>query len=62
MCAGNSSVVKINIIRPKGLGVAFFATGALLGLIMYILTTLEFPTPNFDFHLLTTCVNAKFYY
>ena len=33
-----------------------------LGLIMYILTTLEFPTHNFDFHLLTTSVNAKYYY
>ena len=29
---------------------------------MYILTTLEFPTHNFDFHLLTTSVNAKYYY
>ena len=28
---------------------------------MYILTTLEFPTHNFDFHLLTTSVNAKYY-
>ena len=33
-----------------------------LGLIMYILTTLKFPTHNFDFHLLTTSVNAKYYY
>ena len=78
MCVGNLSVVKIYIIRPKpgpvaknttprapqseGLGVAFFATGPSLGLIMYILTTLEFPTHNFDFHLLTTSVNAKYYY
>ena len=38
--------------QPEGLGVAFFATGPGLGLIMYILTTLEFPTHNFDFHLL----------
>ena len=69
---GNSSVVKIYIIRPKpgpvainatprpfrlgiepassglldqcsttGLGVAFFATGPGLGLIMYIFTTLK---------------------
>ena len=29
---------------------------------MYILTTLEFPTHNIDFHLLTTSVNAKYYY
>ena len=28
--------------QPEGLGVAFFATGSGLGLIMYILTTLEF--------------------
>ena len=62
---GNSSVVKIYIIRPKPdqlrkmqlisspagrLGVAFFATGPGLGLIMYILTTLEFPKHNFDYH------------
>ena len=29
-------------------GVAFFATGPGLGLIMYILMTLEFPTHNID--------------
>ena len=29
---------------------------------MYILTTLEFPTHYFNFHLLTTSVNAKYYY
>ena len=29
---------------------------------MYILTTLEFPTHTFNFHLLTTSVNAKYYY
>ena len=29
---------------------------------MYILTTLEFPKHNHDFHLLTTRVNAKYYY
>ena len=28
--------------QPEGLGVAFFATGPGLGLIMYIFTTLEF--------------------
>ena len=43
-------------------GVAFIATGPGLGLIMYILTTLEFPTHYFDFHLMTTSVNAKYYY
>ena len=35
-------------------GVAFIATGPGLGLIMYILTTLEY----FDFHLMTTSVNS----
>ena len=44
------------------LGVAFFANGPGLGLIMYILTTLEFPKHNLDFHLLTTSVKAKYYY
>ena len=29
---------------------------------MYIFTTLEFPTHHSDFHLLTTSVNAKYYY
>ena len=38
-------------IYSEGLGVAFFATGPGLGLIMYILTTLEFPTHYFDFHI-----------
>ena len=33
-----------------------------LGLIMYIFTTLEFPTHYSEFHLLTTSVNAKYYY
>ena len=28
---------------------------------MYILSTLEFPTHNLNFHLLTTSVNAKYY-
>ena len=36
--------------QPEGLGVAFFAHGPGLGLIMYILTTLEFPKHYFDFH------------
>ena len=40
------------IYVPEGLGVAFFATGAGLGLIMYILTTIEFPTHNTDFYQL----------
>ena len=48
--------------QPEGLGVAFFAIGPGLGLIMYILMTLEFPTHNFDFHLVTASVNAKYYY
>ena len=48
--------------QPENLGVAFFATGPGLGLIMCIFTTLEFPTDYFDFHLLTTSVNAKYYY
>ena len=30
-------------------------------IIMYILTTLEFPTHNSNFHLLKTSVNAKYY-
>ena len=33
-----------------------------LGLIMYIISTFEFPTHNLKFHLLTTSVNAKYYY
>ena len=47
--------------QPEGLGVAFFATaGPGLGLVMYIITTLEFPKHNLiDFHLLTMSVNAK---
>ena len=34
-------------------GVAFFATGPSLGLILYISTTLEFPKHNFEFYLRT---------
>ena len=37
--------------QPEGLGVAFFATGPGSGLIMYIFTTLEFPTHNADLYL-----------
>ena len=37
--------------QPEGLGVAFFATGPGLGLIMYMFTTLEFPKDNSDFHI-----------
>ena len=92
VCVGNSSVVKIYIIRPKPGPVAKNATPLRpsgwesnprpldyytsapplsyrsrcrqlgLGLIMYIFTTLEFPTYISDFHLLTTSVNAKYYY
>ena len=29
---------------------------------MYIVTTLEFAKHNLEFHLLTTSVNAKYYY
>ena len=42
-------------------GRPFFATGPGLGLIMYIISTLEFPTHNLKFHLLTTSVNVKYY-
>ena len=46
-------IVETELIGGVGvLGVTFFATGPGLGLIMYIFTTLEFPTYNFDFHLL----------
>ena len=58
--ASHSSVLNTTS-QPEGLGVAFFATGPGLGLIMYILSTLEFPTHNLNFHLLTTSVNAKYY-
>ena len=50
--------------QPEGLRVAFFATDPSLGLIMYIFTTLEFPTHNSDFHLLTyiyICMHARVY-
>ena len=40
--------------QPEDLGVAFFATGPGLGLIMYIFTTIEFSTHNLDFHLKNT--------
>ena len=33
-----------------------------MGLITYIFTKLEFPIHNFEFHLLTTSANAKYYY
>ena len=36
--------------------------GPALGLIMYIVTSLEFPIYNFDFHLLITSLNGKYYY
>ena len=51
-----------SIPSRKALELHFFATGPGLGLIMYIFTTLKFPKHNFDFHLLTTSVNAKYYY
>ena len=37
------------IYNREGLGVAFFATGPGLGLIMYILTTLEFLNITLNF-------------
>ena len=42
--------------------VLIVSTGPCLGLIMYILSKLEFPTHKFKFHLLTTSVNATYYY
>ena len=36
---------------PSRKALELFATGPGLGLIMYIFTTLEFPTHNFDKHL-----------
>ena len=54
--------LRIPYISSIYTNLTFFATGPGMGLIMYILTTLEFPTHNFDFHLLTTSVNAKYYY
>ena len=46
----NLSVDKIYIIRPKPGPVAFFATGPGLGLIMYILSTLEFSNITLTFN------------
>ena len=43
--------VDQTISQQEDLGVAFIATGPGLGLVMYILTTLEFPKHNHDFHL-----------
>ena len=57
-----SDVLGIGLIMSYQLTLAFFATGPGLGLIMYILTTLEFPKHNLDFHLMTTSVNVKYYY
>ena len=64
LCWQELGVFSLAMLVPnkEGFGVAFFATGPGLGLIMYILTTLEFPTHTFNFHLLTTSVNAKYYY
>ena len=60
MFVGRVNFCPLACTRVKeGLGVACFATGPGLGLIMYILTTFEFPTHYFDIHLLTTSVNAK---
>ena len=49
----------LNIIYINNIPVAKNENGPGLGLIMYILTSLEFPKHNFEFHLLTTSVNAK---
>ena len=52
-----------SILSRKALELHFSQLhGPGLGLIMYILTTREFSEHNFDFHLLTTSVNAKYYY
>ena len=48
----------MNLSEPVGV-VCF--VGAHMIYILYIFTTLEFPTHNFHFHLLTTSVNAKYY-
>ena len=45
---------------PSRKALTFFETGPGLGLIMYILTTLEFPKHNLDFHLFI--VNRNFIY
>ena len=58
-CRGYPAGNRPQICIFARLGVAFFATGPSLGLIMYIITTLEFPMYNIDFHLLTAGVNAK---
>ena len=39
-------IVEKTDYQTTALGVAFFATGPGLGLIIYIFTTLEFPTHN----------------
>ena len=43
------------------INIPLYFTGITISL-MYIFTTLEFPTHNSDFHLLTTSINAKYYY
>ena len=62
----NSEAIRLGIdLRfafSLGLGVAFFPTGPGFVLIMYIITTLEFPMYNIVFHLLTASVNAKYCY
>ena len=46
----------------KALEFHFSQLVPVLGLIMYILTTLVFPKHYLDFLLLTTSVNYKYYY
>ena len=48
----NSKAFRLGI-EPASSGLLFFATGPGLGLIMYIFTTLEFPSQNSDFHLVS---------
>ena len=47
--------------RVEGLGVAFFATAPGLGLIMYIITTLEFPAHYILYCLLVVILFAIAY-
>ena len=46
---------------PKGLRVALYTTGPGLGLIMYIFTTIKFPTYNFNFHIYTLGGNRRLF-
>ena len=48
--------------QPQGLGVAFFANWSRFGSYHVYLNDTQIPKHNFEFHLLTTSVNAKYYY